>query len=274
MTNTFAIDWLSGKAFISRAYRCPLRSWRTDPSRLPTFLGVGTSKCGTTWVWSFLNEHPEVGFPVNPIVAGKKEFNFWNDYRSEITTEQYLRAFFECDRPVMGEFSPDYVNSTESLSRIRYCLPGVKIICGFRNPVFLFHSSYHHVLRNSGNERPFREWFLEYIKSMHEHFNFDRAIRISRCFQRKMYSFICSKKPSQSRKLSHVDSSHSSASIPISNQAFCVHRSTFATNIDGVNSILLMLEFFIRDLRAAKRQGSSSTLPIIRPIWVDALVAP
>jgi hypothetical protein len=32
-------------------------------SRLPTFLGIGAPKCGTTWLAECLREHPQVFVP-------------------------------------------------------------------------------------------------------------------------------------------------------------------------------------------------------------------
>ena len=37
-----------------------------------TFLGIGTQKSGTTWLYSMLKHHPRVRFP------NRKEVHFWN----------------------------------------------------------------------------------------------------------------------------------------------------------------------------------------------------
>ena len=37
---------------------------RRGPARAPDFFCIGSEKCGTTWLWEMLRDHPDVGVPL------------------------------------------------------------------------------------------------------------------------------------------------------------------------------------------------------------------
>ena len=40
-----------------------------------------------------LAEHPDIQLPDYPASPGKKEFNFWNEYKPRLSTEGYIDTF-------------------------------------------------------------------------------------------------------------------------------------------------------------------------------------
>lgn len=110
--------------------------------RLPDFIGVGPPRTGTTWLHEVLTGH--VGLPKD-----RKETNFfWRRY--DMGLEWYLDYFRDCpaDTP-MGEFSPMYFVWDPVRERIARDIPGVKIICSFRDPVARTHSHWRLMVRNA-----------------------------------------------------------------------------------------------------------------------------
>ena len=129
--------------------------------KLPTFLIVGVQKAGTTSIYGYLKQHPQVY--MSPI----KETNFlrrdWEKYtegRPKIDTwEKYCELFQDVkDEIAIGEASPSYLFNYKSSSEmiLRY-LPNIKMIAILRNPVERAYSDYLMHLRdgiNIGNVLP------------------------------------------------------------------------------------------------------------------------
>lgn len=120
---------------------------------LPTIIGIGFPKTGSTWLYESLKLHPEIFMCENPNVKYKKELNYWSNYRSKrITTEQYFQLFDRENVKHKGEFSVSYCN-INTLSLIYNTIPDVKIICGIRNPIYAIYSGYKHQLRNNPDKK-------------------------------------------------------------------------------------------------------------------------
>lgn len=124
----------------------------------PNFLIIGAQKCGTTWLWDMLNQHP--GTDLSP----KKEIHFFST--SELYNkgnEWYYSHFRDLDpSKVIGEASTsylyDYVTYSFNLKRaleINHSLPsipelitkefpGIKIFILLRDPVKRAISAYKH----------------------------------------------------------------------------------------------------------------------------------
>ena len=117
---------------------------------LPNFLIIGTTKGGTTSLYKYLREHPEVY--MSP-VKEPRYFAFDNtnpDHVSRVpntypitTIEQYQKLFDGVNgEKAIGEASPMYFNSPIAAARIKSCLPDVKMIASLRNPVDRAYSHY------------------------------------------------------------------------------------------------------------------------------------
>lgn len=118
---------------------------------LPNFFIVGAPKCGTTAMYKWLKQHPEVFLP-----AQKKEPHFFgNDLRlvNRVRTEQeYLSLFAEArGKKRVGEASVFYLYSKLAAGEIKSFNPNAMIIIMVRNPVDMLYSL-HSQLLYSGDE--------------------------------------------------------------------------------------------------------------------------
>lgn len=145
--------------------------------RLPTFLGIGVEKSGTTSVYNYLNQHPDIF--MSPI----KETNFleqdWGDQNIQVhrasdkridTFEKYCDLFKDAgDAGAIGEISPNYLFHYQSSSkRIKRYVPHVKMIALLRDPVERAFSDYLMHLRdviNGGHPKPLAEQALYKTKT-------------------------------------------------------------------------------------------------------------
>ncbi len=129
---------------------------------LPNFLIIGVAKAGTTALWYYMKQHPEIYMsPVKEpgffAYEGKK-INFKGPgYKKSIKRlvtelEDYKRLFENVTtEKAIGEASPFYLMSKEYGDRIKRYIPGVKLIACLRNPADRAFSNYLH-LRREGRE--------------------------------------------------------------------------------------------------------------------------
>jgi hypothetical protein len=119
--------------------------------RRPNFFIVGAPRCGTTSIYEYLWQHPEI------YVSIHKEPHFFGSdltlLAGAIREEPlYLELFAGAgDRPRIGEASVWYLLSEKAPSEIREFAPDAKIIILLRDPVQMAYSLYSLYTR-SGNE--------------------------------------------------------------------------------------------------------------------------
>lgn len=94
---------------------------------LPNFLIIGAMKAGTTALYQYLEQHPQVY--MSPI----KETDFFLRDRN---IEEYT-TFFQGvgNQKAIGEASPGYLARSKACERIARHLPDIKLIAILRNPV-------------------------------------------------------------------------------------------------------------------------------------------
>lgn len=112
---------------------------------LPTFVGIGAQRSGTTWLSEVLRTHPDIGI-------GRKELHFFDKQDSRGGTGVIpvaARRLWPWDRSryhlkfaalrsyrAVGEFTPAYAALPEaSIETISRWLPDVKLIFLMRDPV-------------------------------------------------------------------------------------------------------------------------------------------
>lgn len=118
--------------------------------RLPTFIAVGPTRTGTTWLHQFLIG--SVGLPANI-----KETNFFDrDYNQGLPA--YARYFANCppDLPI-GEIAPTYFYNREARERIARDIPGCRIIITLRDPIERQYSLYRLSVWNGRTKVSFAE---------------------------------------------------------------------------------------------------------------------
>ena len=126
---------------------------------VPNFLIIGAAKAGTTSLYDWLNQHPQI------YMTPTKETNFFAFEGEEISypkgsiSEGYLDGFktsFESymeqfqgvtNEIAIGEASPSYLYHTKAAARIKYYCPDVKLIAILRDPVERAYSQFLHHAR-------------------------------------------------------------------------------------------------------------------------------
>lgn len=104
---------------------------------LPNFLLIGAAKAGTTALYEFLRQHPQVYMPEEV-----KEPSFFTDGYG-VDLETYIRVFKGSEGFLArGEASTQYVYAPESAAWIKEILDDVKIIAVLRDPAERAWSSY------------------------------------------------------------------------------------------------------------------------------------
>ena len=118
------------------------------PIVLPTFIGIGAPKAGTTWLFRCLQDHPAV------FVAAVKETNFFDYGTIENRWAEYQAHFAQGVGCVAaGEISTRYLASDNAPERIKTYIPNVRLFVSLRNPVEQVYSHYWHLLRQN-----FHQW--------------------------------------------------------------------------------------------------------------------
>lgn len=106
---------------------------------LPSFLGIGAPRAGTTWLHDLLASHPQVRMPTL-----RKELNFFGR-NYERGLDWYLSCFGEPSVPpprAIGEITPMYMYQEECLERVRSLGSVERFIVCLRDPVDLLWSHY------------------------------------------------------------------------------------------------------------------------------------
>ena len=126
---------------------------------MPNFLIVGAAKAGTTSLYAYLKQHPQVY--MSPV----KETNFFafegeklnfsggikKGYLADFKTniEDYRAQFQGVSNEIaIGEASPSYLYVPKAVERIEYYIPNVKIIVILRNPIDRAYSHFLHHIRD------------------------------------------------------------------------------------------------------------------------------
>lgn len=124
---------------------------------MPNFLVIGAAKAGTTSLYRYLKQHPQIFMSPHKeprffALEGQSldfkgpgdmtRFNFCTD----ITAYQSL---FErvTNEQAIGEVSPWYLYVPQSVERIKHHIPNAKLIAILRDPVDRAYSNYLHALR-------------------------------------------------------------------------------------------------------------------------------
>ncbi|HEY8527408.1 MAG TPA: sulfotransferase [Acidimicrobiales bacterium] len=106
---------------------------------LPTFLGIGCPRAGTTWLHELLATHPQVRMPTI-----RKELNFFdlNYHRGLEWYEQCFARGSPGEPRAVGEITPVYVYSDACRERIRALGTVDRFLVCIRDPVALLWSAY------------------------------------------------------------------------------------------------------------------------------------
>jgi hypothetical protein len=107
----------------------------------PDFIIIGAQKCGTTSLYEYLMQHPQI------VAASQKEVHFF-DLNFAKGVDWYRQQFQPVsENSITGEASPYYIFHPLVPQRIYELFPQVKLIVLLRNPVERAISHYYHEVR-------------------------------------------------------------------------------------------------------------------------------
>ena len=137
--------------------------------RMPNFSIVGAAKSGTSSLFHYLVQHPDIFIPakkecrffseMSDFLGGPKGRTNWDD-SIPANFEEYLSLFGTAgDAKAIGDVSPDYLYFYErSIGNIKkYLGENIKIIIILRNPVDRAYSHYLHYVRDGQETLSFED---------------------------------------------------------------------------------------------------------------------
>ena len=127
----------------------------SETGALPDFIIIGGKKCGTTFLYNLLTQHPHV----EP--AAKKELHYFDTLFGE-GIEWYRRCFppprwKDGRRTFTGEGTPYLHRSSAVPERMAEMLPQARLIALLRNPADRAYSDYQQKVRKGRETRTFEE---------------------------------------------------------------------------------------------------------------------
>ena len=137
----------TSKREIVRVLISPYRLLTSSLRSMPNFIIIGAAKCGTTSLYKYLIQHPNIKF------AFQKEPSFFNTYFDKGVS--WYRSNFPINNRqsfITGEASPGYFHYPPAPQRIAKLIPSIKLIVLLRNPVDRACSLYYHNLKYLGNK--------------------------------------------------------------------------------------------------------------------------
>jgi len=128
--------------FLHQAYRTILepnypelihQAWTERRKHPPNFLIIGVWKCGTTSLYHYLSQHPQI----LPAVAKELHYFTGETHWQQGENLTYLDYFPPIEHPSYqtGEATPGYIIQPHLAKSLRHWFPDLKIIILLRNPV-------------------------------------------------------------------------------------------------------------------------------------------
>ena len=138
-----------------------IRDLTANQRILPSFIIIGAQRCGTTSLYDYLSNHPQI------IPSPVKELFYFDDYYTRPIN--WYKSFFPTEkqkeklerdlvaRVITGEASPSYFFHPYAARRIKETLPQVKLILVLRDPIERAYSHYNHIKRLNREPLSFEE---------------------------------------------------------------------------------------------------------------------
>ncbi|WP_337659790.1 sulfotransferase family protein [Anderseniella sp. Alg231-50] len=113
---------------------------------LPDFIIIGGMKCGTSSLFKYLNQHPQL------FSSDYKEVRYFSHDEHFSRGEKWYRIHFPLaqdipENSLIFEASPDYLFYPRAAERMASLLPDIKLIALLRNPTERAISHYFHDLK-------------------------------------------------------------------------------------------------------------------------------
>lgn len=137
---------------IKKYFKTKLRLFLKITAKLrhdPDFIIIGAQKGGTTSLFHYLNQHPQLNLP------SKKEIHFFTkNYHRGL---KFYKTYFPYKRngKLSGEATPYYLFHPKVPNRLYKYFPNIKLIIMLRNPVDRAFSHYNMEKKLSNEKRTF-----------------------------------------------------------------------------------------------------------------------
>ena len=122
----------------------------------PTFIIVGAAKAGTTTLYQYLSQHPEISFS-----AEKEPHYFVREQKFSFPIvaqkDEYIGLFTDGLTKEVGEASTGYLYFSGTAKKIKDELPNAKIIIVLRSPIAVALSMWGHQVREGLEPCSFEE---------------------------------------------------------------------------------------------------------------------
>ena len=132
----------------------------------PDFLIIGVQRGGTSSLYRYLMEHPQIVAPLIDKEIQFFTFNFyrgWDWYISQFPhlQENQANTISRDKKIITGEASPYYIFHPLAPERVKHWCPEIKLIVLLRDPVARAISHYHHCIRFGLESLPIEEAFAQ-----------------------------------------------------------------------------------------------------------------
>ena len=155
---------------------------------LPSFLGIGASRSGSTWLDRQLRAHPDIYMPTR-----RKEVHFFDSYY-ECGIGWYERFFPGNDKALLyraiGEFSPGYLSHPEAPKRIKRHLCDIRFLLILRDPVERAYSQWKYRLQKRAERRSFEQFMAEEEEPVRLSFYGEHLDRYFALFRRECFLIL------------------------------------------------------------------------------------
>ena len=130
------------------------REFTAEKRVLPNFLIIGAQRCGTTSLYDYISEHP------NMIPSPVKELYYFNDnfdkglnwYKEYFPLKSHMKKDY-----ITGEATPNYLFNPYTAERVKKTIPNVKLIVLLRNPIERAYSHYNFMKKLGQESLSFEE---------------------------------------------------------------------------------------------------------------------
>lgn len=157
--------------------------------RLPDFLIIGAAKSGTTTLYKYLEQHPQI------YLSPEKEPQFFAVDEKYARGMEWYSSLFEGAQPqqICGEASTDYAKLPrypETAERIAKAIPNVKMIYVMRHPVERAYSYYVHLCRGQKITESFEEHIQRTSICLDASFYIKQIKHFQQFFPRESFLFL------------------------------------------------------------------------------------
>jgi hypothetical protein len=234
---------------------------------LPTFIGIGVQRAGTTWLHTLLASHPDVYMPTR-----RKEIRFFDRYYDRGLP--WYESFF-CPTEdsgkyrAIGEISTQYYDCDQCPQRIFSSLPNVKMIIMLRHPISRAYSHYGFSVQR-GNYRGSFENFIASRPSTLEKGYYSRYL--------KRYLHYFDRSQLLALLFENVFTDISETKLTLANY-LGISAESFPTltkdkvNASSVPRFRSFYSFIVKTGRKIRRQNFEAIVDFIKRIGIDKMLA-